>query len=87
MPPLWLGRTRCSPATFDTCSQPWMDEVPSYAGGLASLTAPASEQEHNLRSLMATTGPLQHHPTVSADPILACRPQRHAPVPPPDALI
>jgi ATP-dependent helicase/nuclease subunit B len=49
----------------------WLDDVPSYAGGIARLSRPATEQEYNLRSLLDASGPLHQHPTVMRDEVIA----------------
>jgi RecB family exonuclease len=38
--------------------EPWIREVASFDAGLRTLTVPATEQEHRLRSLLATGGDL-----------------------------
>jgi RecB family exonuclease len=47
---------------------PWLDDVPSFAGGLRRVVAPASEQE--LRLAAVARGE-KDHPALAGDPILA----------------
>jgi len=50
---------------LDAVQAPWVEHVPSFAGGVRTATFPATEQEHNLRRLTdpaATAGVLAHDP-------------------------